>query len=130
MTTAINSYLEAIETGTSPAADVFAAGVLFDATVPNWRFRLLGEERVRKQFGAWFKNAGQFDAVERTPLPDGELVRFELSWMENGQPWACHQSHHLTLDSEARIVGVTLFCGGRWPAPLLAEMEEALRVGA
>jgi len=84
---------------------------------------------VRRQFAAWFKEAGQFDVVERTPLPDGELVRFELSWMENGQPWACHQTHRLAVDN-GRIVGVTLFCGGRWPAMLLAEMEEALRVGA
>jgi hypothetical protein len=127
MTTAIDSYLDAIETGTSPAADVFAADVLFDATVPNWRFRLLGEDRLRKQFAQWFKDPGTFDAVERTPLPDGELVRFELSWMEAGQPWAAHQTHRITLDGD-RIAGVTMFCGGRWPAPLLAEMEEALRV--
>jgi hypothetical protein len=127
MTSAIDSYLDAMETGTSPAGDVFAADVLFDATVPNWRFRLLGEDRMRKQFAAWFKDPGQFDAIERTPLPDGELVRFELSWMENGQPWACHQTHRITVDRD-RIVGVTMFCGGRWPAPLLAEMEEALRV--
>ena len=127
MTTAIDSYLDAIETGTSPAADVFAADVLFDATVPNWRFRLLGEDRLRKQFAQWFKDPGTFDTIERTPLPDGELVRFELSWMEAGQPWAAHQTHRLVLDGD-RIVGVTMFCGGRWPAPLLAEMEEALRV--
>ena len=126
MTTAIDAYLEAIETGTTPA-DVFAADVLFDATVPNWRFRLLGEERLRKQFAQWFKDPGTFDAIERTPLPDGELVRFELSWLEAGQPWAAHQTHRITVDGD-RIVGVTMFCGGRWPAPLLAEMEEAIRV--
>src|SRR5688572_12785512 len=118
MTTAIDSYLDAIETGTSPAPDVFSGDVLFDATVPNWRFRLLGEERVRRQLAAWFKVAGQFDVIERTPLPDGELVRFELSWIEGGAPYACHQTHRVTLD-KGRIVGVTLFCGGRWPAMLL-----------
>ena len=129
MTNAIDSYLEALESGSGLGEGVFAPDVLFDATVPNWRFRLLGEDRVRKQLGSWFKEAGQFDFLERTPLADGELVRFEFSWMENGQPWACHQTHRLTIDND-RVTGVTLFCGGRWPAPLLAEMEEAMRVGA
>ena len=127
MTTAIDRHLAAIETGTAPGEDVFADDVLLDATVPNWRFRLLGEARVRKQIERWFSCPGQFDTIERTPLADGELVRFELSWMENGNPYACHQMHRITVDGD-RIVGVTLFCGGKWPAALLAEMEEALVV--
>jgi hypothetical protein len=124
---AIDAFLEAIETGTAPAQDLFAEDVVLDATIPNWRFRRIGPARVAGQFEAWFQQPGTFDAMERTSLPDGELVRFELSWMENSAPFACHQTHRITVDHD-RIVGVTLFCGGRWPAALLAEMEEALRV--
>jgi hypothetical protein len=125
--TAIDAFLEAIEAGTAPGQELFAEEVLLDATIPNWRFRRLGPARVAGQFGAWFQQPGGFDLIERTSLPDGELVRFELSWMENGAPFACHQTHRITVDDD-RIVGVTLFCGGRWPAALLAEMEEALHV--
>jgi hypothetical protein len=125
--TAIDTLLEAIETGTTPRSDVFAEDVLLDATVPNWRYRVLGADRVAGKFGAWFQQPGAFDSIERTPLPDGELVRFELSWFENGSPFACHQTQRIRVDDD-RIVGVTLFCGGQWPAELLAKMEEASRV--
>lgn len=127
--TAIDALLEAIETGTPPGEELFAEDVVLDATVPNWRFRLLGVASVRRQLADWFPRSGCFDVVERTPLPDGELVRFELTWLENGMPFACHQTHHIRLDGD-RIVGVTLFCGGRWPASLLAQMEEASRVAS
>ena len=127
--TAIDALLEAIEAGTVPEPELFAEDAVLDATVPNWRFRRLGAARVARQFGAWFQQPGTFDAIERTSLPDGELVRFELSWFENGMPVACHQTHRITVDND-RILGVTLFCGGRWSAALLAEMEEALRVAS
>jgi len=127
--TAIDAFLEAIETGTAPPLELFAEDVLLDATVPNWRFRLVGAARVAGQFETWFRFPAHFDVVERTPLPGGELIRFELSWIENGNPYACHQTHRVTVDGD-RIASVTLFCGGKWPAALLAEMEEALRVAS
>ena len=37
---------------------------------------------------------------------------------------AAHQVHLLTVDGD-RITRDTVFCGGRWPAALLAEMEAA-----
>ena len=51
---------------------------------------------------------------------------FTLRWHENGVPHAVHQ---------ARVVAVAgggvgqdqAWCGGRWPAALLAEMAEAGR---
>jgi len=39
-------------------------------------------------------------------------------------PYACHQLHHLRI-SDGRISKDTVFCGGRWPAELLAEMDAA-----
>ena len=45
-----------------------------------------------------------------------------LSWQENGVPHAAHRLHLLTV-RDGLIVADTVFCGGRWPASLLAEME-------
>ncbi len=53
-----------------------------------------------------------------------EIVEYTLSWSENGVPHAGHHLHVLTVRDD-RIVADTVFCGGRWPASLLAEMEAA-----
>ena len=39
-------------------------------------------------------------------------------------PHAAHQAHVLAV-REGRIVRDQVWCGGRWPASLLAEMAEA-----
>jgi hypothetical protein len=39
-------------------------------------------------------------------------------------PHAGHDLHVLTV-RDARIVADTVFCGGRWPASVLAEMAAA-----
>jgi hypothetical protein len=62
------------------------------------------------------------EELRRTSLPDGELVEFVLTWEEGGIPHACHQAHVLRV-VENRITEDVAFCGGRWPASLLAEME-------
>jgi hypothetical protein len=54
----------------------------------------------------------------------GELVEFTLTWEEGGVPHACHQVHVLRLE-RGRISADTVFCGGRWPASLLADMAAA-----
>ena len=61
-----------------------------------------------------------------TPLDDGsaEVVEYTLSWTEDGVPHAAHHMHLLRVRDD-RIVADTVFCGGRWPAALLAEMESA-----
>jgi hypothetical protein len=51
-------------------------------------------------------------------------VEYTLSWTENGVPHAGHHVHLLTVRND-QIVADTVFCGGRWPAALLAEMEAA-----
>jgi hypothetical protein len=60
-------------------------------------------------------------AVRRSRLDDGELVEFTLTWEEGGVSHMCHQAHILRLH-DGRVASDTAFCGGRWPAPLIAEM--------
>ena len=122
----VDQLLAAIETAQMADCAAFAADAKLDATVPNWRFGVHGADAIRAELGRWYADAGHFEELARTPLPAGELIEFTLCWMEMGVPHACHQVHVLRLD-DGRIVSDTAWCGGRWPASLLAEMAEAAR---
>jgi hypothetical protein len=120
----VGRLLAAIESGSATPPGVFSADAVLDATVPNWRYTVHGEEPVRETMSEWFRHRGHYESLYRTPLPTGELVEFTVDWEEDGVVHAAHQIHVLRLDG-GRIVADTVFCGGRWPAPLLAEMREA-----
>jgi hypothetical protein len=122
-TTAIDDLVSGMESASIPP-DVFTEDAVLDATVPNWRFSVHGGAAVRDQLGGWYADPGRFRSVSRTPLPDGELVEFTLDWEEGGVAHACHQAHILRV-RDGKIAADTAFCGGRWPAPLLAEMAAA-----
>jgi hypothetical protein len=124
---AVDEFLEAVEMGTIARCEAFADAVELDATVPNWRFSVRGAEDVRAEFGRWYADRGRFEELHRTPTRHGELVEFTLSWEEQGVPHACHQAHVLQIDDGA-IISDRAWCGGRWPASLLAEMGDAARV--
>jgi hypothetical protein len=130
-TTVTNNPLDqlymAVECGTPIDPDIFAGNVVLDATVPMWRFRTYGAAATAIELGRWFADAGHFEAFRRIDLPGGALVEFTLSWEQNGVPHACHQSHRLEFAADGRIGSLTAFCGGRWPANLLADMAEADR---
>jgi hypothetical protein len=122
---AIERFLTAIQTATIPACDAWSADATLDATVPNWRLHASGPDAIRAEYARWFAEPGQFGELRRCPLAgDGEVVEYTLSWTENGVPHAAHHMHLLTVRDD-QIVADTAFCGGRWPASLLAEMEAA-----
>lgn len=110
------------------AAEVFASDAVLDATVPQWRYATSGGEKVAAELSRWYADPGQFEEVRRTPLPGGELVEFTLTWEEHGIPHAAHQVHVLTV-TDGRISSDRAWCGGRWPAALLAEMDAAGHAG-
>ena len=85
-----------------------------------------GADAIRAEYARWFADPGHFDELRRYPVDGGagEVVEYTLSWSENGVPHAAHHMHLLTVRDD-RIVADTVFCGGRWPAALLAEMEAA-----
>jgi hypothetical protein len=120
----VDELIAAIEHAGMKGADVFCEDAVLDATVPNWRFTVRGGADVQAQLAGWFASPGRFEELRRTTLPDGELVEFVLTWEERGIPHACHQAHVLKVVN-GRIAGDVAFCGGRWPASLLAEMEAA-----
>jgi hypothetical protein len=121
----VDAFTRAIESASIPGlAEVFTEQAVVDATVPNWRFTIRGEAAIKEEFARWFADPGRFEELRRTPLPNGELVEFVLAWEEDGVPHACHQAHRLEI-AGGRITKDTVFCGGRWPASLLAEIEAA-----
>jgi hypothetical protein len=125
----IDKFLHATESATIPGSDFWSADAMLDATVPNWRMHVAGADAIRAEYSRWFADPGQFHDLRRLPVTDGkdgasELIEYTLSWQENGVPHAAHHMHLLTVRDD-RIVTDTVFCGGRWPASLLAEMEAA-----
>ena len=123
---AIDKFLIAIQTATIPACDAWSAEATLDATVPNWRLRASGADAIRAEYARWFADPARFDELRRYPVEGGsaEVIEYTLSWTENGVPHAGHHLHLLTVRDD-RIVSDMVFCGGRWPASLLAEMEAA-----
>jgi hypothetical protein len=125
MTDSVTRLLDAVTAGTGTPEGVFAAEAVLDATVPGWRFSVRGESAIREQLAEWYADPGEFEDLSRTPVPGGEIVRFLLTWTEHGVPHAAHQSHLIEFDADGRISRDTMFCGGRWDAGLLAQMEDA-----
>jgi hypothetical protein len=120
---AIERLLAGIEAGAIPDG-VFAEDAVLDATVPNWRLKERGAAAVCGQLARWYAHPGRYRSLTRTTLPDGELVEFTLTWTEDDVEHTCHQAHILSVDGD-HVVSDTVFCGGRWPAPLVAEMQRA-----
>jgi hypothetical protein len=125
-TPAIDMFLHAIENAAIADCDAWSADATLDATVPNWRLHAAGADAIRAEYARWFADQAHFDELRRLPVGDGssELVEYTLSWQENGVPHAGHHMHLLTV-RDGLIVSDTVFCGGRWPASLLADMEAA-----
>lgn len=124
-TTAVDGFLAAVTGARIEQADVWAEGAVLDATVPNWRFGATGPDAIRATYATWFAHPARFADLRRLPTPGGEVVEYTLCWEEDGVPHAAHHAHLLTLDAGGRIAEDHVFCGGRWDAALLAEMQAA-----
>ena len=125
--TSIDLFLDSICGKHEPAC--WAPDAVLDAVVPGWRFTTTGASAVAGQFRDWFRDPGVLEEVRRQATDRGEVVEFTVTWVENGVPHAARQVHVLELDGEGRIAHDHMWCGGRWPATLLAEMEAAGNAG-
>lgn len=121
MTTAVDRFLDAVRAGAIAECTVWDEDAVLDATVPNWRFQRRGPVAIRQEYAKWFADPGEFEQLRRFPTEVGEVVEYQLGWTENGVVHAAHHVHVLEVNDD-RIVKDTVICGGRWPAPLLAEM--------
>ena len=123
----INSFLDTIrgEHGSMPWAD----DATLDAVVPGWRCATKGSAAIDRQFRAWFRDPGELEEVRHHATETGAVIELTVTWTEDGVPHAARQIHVLDLDDEGRIAHDAMWCGGRWPAQLLADMEAASDAG-
>jgi hypothetical protein len=127
-TSAIDRFLATVR-GEHDGPSAWAEGAVLDAVVPGWRLSVLGDEEIRRQLRAWYRDAGTFEELRRHPIATGEVVELTVTWVEDGVPHAARQVHVLELDGDGRIAHDDMWCGGRWSAALLAEMEKASNAG-
>lgn len=120
-TTAIDDFLAAVCGDHS--AQPWTDDAVLDAVVPGWRFAVSGAAAIDRQLRHWYRDAGTIEELRRHPIPTGEVVEFTVTWVENGVPHAARQVHVLDLDDAGRIAHDDMWCGGHWPAQLLARME-------
>jgi hypothetical protein len=121
----VTAFLDRVEAGGGASlGDLYHPTAILDATVPNWRFEVRGNEAIAAEYGRWFYEPGRFEEQARRTVPGGEVVTYLLSWEEGGVPHAAHHCHVLTVE-DGLITREQVFCGGRWPAALLAEMAAA-----
>lgn len=125
--TAVDAFLDAVRSGAGIPSHLYAPDAVVDATVPNWRFSIVGAEAIAAEYGRWFADPAVTEELERIPTERGEVVRYLLTWQQQSVPHAAHHAHILTLDTTGRIRQDVVFCGGRWDAALLAQMGEANR---
>jgi hypothetical protein len=118
----VDRFLDELSSGAGITPATWTDDAALDATVPHWRFSCVGADAVAAELTGWYNAPITIEAAHRRPIPGGEAVELDLSWVEDGVPHAAHQVHLLTVDGD-RLSRDTVFCGGRWPADLLAEME-------
>ncbi|PZS30287.1 MAG: hypothetical protein DLM58_13930 [Pseudonocardiales bacterium] len=121
---AVDHFLAAVEAAEIDGCNVWSPDAVVDATVPNWRFHISGQDAIRAEYAKWFADPGTFEQLRRLPTEDGEVVEYTLAWTEDGVSHAAHHIHLLTVE-RGLIVADTVVCGGRWPASLLAEMARS-----
>jgi hypothetical protein len=120
----VDRFLDAIVAG-AVTADLYAEDAVLDAVVPDWRFAVTGPAAVAAEYARWFAHPARIEELRRLRTATGEVVEYTLCWAEQGVPHAGRHVHVLDLGPDGRIVADHVWCGGRWPASLLAEMEAA-----
>lgn len=127
VTTGVDLLLDGIRAG-SVSTDAYAPDAVWEGVVPGWRFALTGAPAIGDEYGRWFAHPAELHELRRSPTPDGEVVEYTVAWTEDGVPHAGRHVHVLDVDrGSGRIVADHVWCGGRWSAGLLAEMEAARR---
>lgn len=117
----VDRLLVEISEGHGISTEHWTAEAHLDATVPGWRFECRGADAVAAQLSSWYDVPATIESAVRRPFPGGEALELDLSFVQDGVPHAVHQVHLLTVGPDG-ISSDIAFCGGRWPAPLLAEM--------
>ncbi|MEO7397203.1 MAG: hypothetical protein ABIW84_01430 [Ilumatobacteraceae bacterium] len=106
--------------------DLYSPDADLDATVPNWRFTVSGGECIRAEYGRWFNEPCDITELVRHSTTTGEVIEYSITWDEGGVLYGGHHVHVLTIDESADLITHDrVWCGGRWPESLMADMDVA-----
>ncbi len=120
----IDGFLAAVAAGTV-TADLYEPDAVLDAVVPGWRRQVSGAPAVVAEYGRWFADPGQFCELRRHETATGAVTEYTLQWVQEGVPHAARHVHVLDVSARGLIQSDHVWCGGRWPETLLAEMSGA-----
>lgn len=124
ISTAVDGFLADVRTG-SVSPGHYAPGAVLDAVVPGWRLAAEGPDAIAREYGGWFRHPARLTDLRRIPTATGEVVEYTLTWTEDGVGHTGRHVHVIDLADDGRIVSDHVWCGGRWPADLLAQMGQA-----
>jgi hypothetical protein len=122
--TAIDGFLADVLRG-SVSSTHYGPRAALDAVVPGWRLAAEGPDAIAEEYRRWFRHPGRFEDLRRVLTGTGEVVEYTLTWTEDGVAHTGRHVHVIDLDDTGAIVSDHVWCGGRWPADLLAQMEQA-----
>lgn len=113
-------------------AALYRADVLFDASVPYWRYQLQGRDAVAEQMREELAAAGgaaRVTGVRATPTGEGVVVELEARFDAEDGERLWREVHVVRTDGEA-VVEHAVYCTGVWDAATIARHAvEAPMVG-
>ncbi len=126
--TATDRFLAAVQAG-AVTADLYEPDAVLDAVVPNWRMTIHGGPAIAAEYSHWFAHPGTFEDLRRQRTDTGEVVQYTLHWIEDGVPHTGRHIHVLDVSAAGVIESDHVWCGGRWPASLLVDMQVTVHGG-
>lgn len=107
-----NSLVRWLETGVR-VDGMFAADVLVDLTVPQWRIQTLGEDAAFRLRAEQHPFIGEVRVEALDLTGRGFLLQFEERWLADGQRWYCRELIHGVV-TDGRISELIVYCTGDW----------------
>lgn len=130
----IAAFLSGVQTGCWDAlGPLLAADVVYDASVPGWRYRLSGRDAVLAELRrAWTgRHVWRIAEQRLAPTPDGAALELELrgrcpgdeDHAPHGQ--ACRLASVFRLEA-GRIAEQRLYCCGEWDEQTVSRIDAEL----
>jgi hypothetical protein len=129
---AIDRFLRAVESGDWAGLEPYLTeDVLYDASVPGWRYRRIGRPVVLQELGvAWTgKHTWRIVELHVSPTTDGAVVDLELRGRCPGDEdhpaheEACRMANIFRLD-DGRICEHRFYCCGEWDEETIRRIDE------
>jgi uncharacterized protein (TIGR02246 family) len=115
----IDRFRQALGSGDhSRLNEVYAADAVFDVNLPEWRFSLVGPDRIAGQLDAWHLEAPNVVEWSERPTDWGAIVELAL-WEGPGHELYSRSTHAFDVVGD-RIVRHVMYCTGDWDPATVA----------